>query len=117
MENILDRRLVLVMGKGGTGKTTITRRARRLAAARRGRRTVVVEVAEQRRLLGLFGQGARDHDEVQLDRNLFGLSIDPQRAMEEWLRHHVALGDARGPARREPHLPAADRRGARSASS
>ena len=51
MENILDRRLVLVMGKGGTGKTTIAA-ALGLAAARRGRRTVVVEVAEQQRLLG-----------------------------------------------------------------
>ena len=52
MENILDRRLVLVMGKGGTGKTTIAA-ALGLAAARRGRRTVVVEVAEQQR--NLFG--------------------------------------------------------------
>jgi anion-transporting ArsA/GET3 family ATPase len=95
MENILDRRLVLVMGKGGTGKTTIAA-ALGLAAARRGRRTVVVEVAEQQRLLGLFGKGARDHDEVQLDRNLFGLSIDPHRAMEEWLRHQLRSGTLAG---------------------
>ena len=47
------------MGKGGTGKTTIAA-ALGLAAARRGRRTVVVEVAEQQRLLGLFGVRAAD---------------------------------------------------------
>ena len=35
---------------------------------------------------------AHDHDEVQLDRNLFGLSIDLQRAMEEWLRHQLRSG-------------------------
>jgi anion-transporting ArsA/GET3 family ATPase len=95
MENLLDRRLVLVMGKGGTGKTTIAA-ALGLAAARRGRRTVVVEVAEQQRLLGLFGKGSRGHDEVQLGRGLFGLSVDPQRAMEEWLRHQLHSGTLAG---------------------
>ncbi|HEX2414181.1 MAG TPA: ArsA-related P-loop ATPase [Thermoleophilaceae bacterium] len=109
MQTLLDRRLVLVMGKGGTGKTTIAA-ALGLAAARRGRRTVVVEVAEQQRLLGLFGQGARetnraqpaepaasrDHNEVELDGNLYGLSIDPRRAMEEWLRHQLRSGTLAG---------------------
>ena len=83
------------MGKGGTGKTTIAA-ALGLAAARRGRRTVVVEVAEQQRLLSLFGQGANDHNEVKLDANLFGLSIDPHRAMEEWLRHQLRSGTLAG---------------------
>jgi anion-transporting ArsA/GET3 family ATPase len=95
MQNILHRRLVLVMGKGGTGKTTIAA-ALGLAAARRGKRTVVVEVAEQQRLLSLFGKVARGHDEVQLERNLFGLSIDPRRAMEEWLRHQLRSGTLAG---------------------
>ena len=83
------------MGKGGTGKTTIAA-ALGLAAARRGKRTVVVEVAEQQRLLGLFGKGTRDHNEVELDTNLFGLSIDPHRAMEEWLRHQLRSGTLAG---------------------
>ena len=95
MENILDRRLVLVMGKGGTGKTTIAA-ALGLAAARRGRRTVVVEVAQQQRLLGLFRKGSRGHEEVRLARDLFGLSVDPQRAMEEWLRHQLRSGTLAG---------------------
>jgi anion-transporting ArsA/GET3 family ATPase len=95
MENILDRRLVLVMGKGGTGKSTIAA-ALGLAAARRGRRTVVIEVAEQQRLLGLFGKGSRGHDEVKLARDLFGLSVHPQRAMEEWLRHQLHSGTLAG---------------------
>jgi anion-transporting ArsA/GET3 family ATPase len=95
MQNILHRRLVLVMGKGGTGKTTIAA-ALGLAAAKRGKRTVVVEVAEQQRLLSLFGKAARGHDEVRLERNLFGLSIDPRRAMEEWLRHQLHSGTLAG---------------------
>ena len=95
MTTVLDRRLLLVMGKGGTGKTTIAA-ALGMAAARRGRRTVVVEVAEQQRLLALFGRGARGHKEVQLDENLFGLSIDPKLAMEEWLRHQLRSGTLAG---------------------
>jgi anion-transporting ArsA/GET3 family ATPase len=95
MEGILDRRLVLVMGKGGTGKTTIAA-ALGLAAARRGRRAVVVEVAEQQRLLGLFGQSAGGHSEVEVAPGLFGVSVDPRRAMEEWLRHQLRSGTLAG---------------------
>jgi anion-transporting ArsA/GET3 family ATPase len=95
MTTVLDRRLLLVMGKGGTGKTTIAA-ALGMAAARRGRRTVVVEVAEQQRLLGLFGRGARGNKEVELDENLFGLSIDPKLAMEEWLHHQLRSGTLAG---------------------
>jgi anion-transporting ArsA/GET3 family ATPase len=80
---------VMVMGKGGTGKTTIAG-ALGLAAARAGRRTVVVEVAEQQRLAAMFGVRTTDrHDEVELAPGLFGLSIAPSRAMEEWLRHQL----------------------------
>ena len=94
MENILDRRLVLVAGKGGTGRPRSRPRSAWRQPGAAG--TVVVEVAEQQRLLGLFGKGARDHDEVRLDSNLFGLSIDPQRAMEEWLRHQLRSGTLAG---------------------
>ncbi len=95
MSALLDKRLVIVMGKGGTGKTTIAA-ALGLAAARRGRRAVVVEVSEQQRLLSLFGRGNAGRQEVELDTNLFGLSIDPGRAMEEWLRHQLRSGTLAG---------------------
>ena len=55
---LLDKRLIVVTGKGGVGKTTVAA-ALGLLAARRGRRTVVVEVAEQERLAGLFGRARR----------------------------------------------------------
>jgi anion-transporting ArsA/GET3 family ATPase len=92
---LLDKRLLLVMGKGGTGKTTISA-ALGLAAARRGRRTVVVEVAEQERLARLFGKRGGAHDEVELAPGLFGLSVDPRRAMDEWLRHQLRSGTLAG---------------------
>lgn len=95
VDALLDKRLVLVMGKGGTGKTTIAA-ALGLVAARRGKRTVVVEVGEQDRLAALFGRRGGGHAEIELAPGLYGLSIDPRRAMEEWLRHQLRSGTLAG---------------------
>ena len=55
---LLDKRLVFVTGKGGVGKTTVAA-ALGLAAARRGKRVVLCEVAEQDRLRELVPRGHR----------------------------------------------------------
>src|SRR5919197_1022612 len=60
MPGLLDKRLVLVTGKGGVGKTTVAA-ALGLKAARQGRRTIVCEGAEQERLAGLFGASLSDY--------------------------------------------------------
>jgi hypothetical protein len=70
-----DRRLVVVTGKGGTGRTTVAA-ALGLAAARRGRRTVVAEVGGQRRVPALL-RGA--------DAPVDTTTIDADDALEEWL--------------------------------
>jgi anion-transporting ArsA/GET3 family ATPase len=86
--SLLDKRLILVTGKGGVGKTTVAA-ALGLAAARRGKRTVVCEVAEQERLAGIFGASAVGHNEVELAPRLFAMSVDPEQAKEEWLRYQL----------------------------
>jgi anion-transporting ArsA/GET3 family ATPase len=86
--SLLDKRLVLVTGKGGVGKTTVAA-ALGLAAARRGKRTVVCEVAEKERLAGIFGADPVGHSEVELAPGLFATSVDPERAKEEWLRYQL----------------------------
>ena len=84
--SLLDRRVLIVSGKGGVGKTTVAA-AVALAAARSGRRTLAVEVSTQHRLARLFNAEAPEHagEETPLYPNLMGLSIDPQRALEEYL--------------------------------
>lgn len=83
--SILDRRLIVVTGKGGVGRTAVAS-ALGLAVARSGRRALVVEVAAQRQVAALFGASPRDpFAETPLVPNLSGLSIDPQRALEEYL--------------------------------
>ena len=92
---LLDKRLVVVTGKGGVGKTTVAA-ALGLLAARQGRRTVVCEVAQQERLAGLFGARDVGHDEVELAPGLFSVSVQPERAMHEWLRHQLKSGALAG---------------------
>lgn len=85
---MLDRRLIFVTGKGGVGRTTVAA-ALGLAAARAGKRTIVAEVAEQERLGVLFGAGPLDHGERELAPDLHGISIDPEKAIEEWLQRQL----------------------------
>jgi anion-transporting ArsA/GET3 family ATPase len=97
MQGLLDRRLVIVTGKGGVGKTTIAG-ALGLAAARRGQRTLVLDTTgASARLRSLFaGQElprrlAREADgggenPVQLTESLWSASIDPDRALLEWMQ-------------------------------
>jgi anion-transporting ArsA/GET3 family ATPase len=85
---LLDKRLVVVTGKGGVGKTTVAA-ALGLLGARHGKRTIVAEVSAQDRLGELFGRSGADHRERELAPGLAGLSIEPERAKEEWLRHQL----------------------------
>jgi anion-transporting ArsA/GET3 family ATPase len=92
--NLFEKRLLFVTGKGGVGKSTVAM-ALGLVAARRGLRTVVAELASQERAQRLFERDGHPFREVQLTKNLFTISIDPQHAMEEYLRVKVgALGHA-----------------------
>jgi anion-transporting ArsA/GET3 family ATPase len=72
LNKLIDKRLVVVTGKGGTGKTTVAA-ALGVAAARRGRRAVVCEVGGQSRIPPL------------VDGAVATTTIDAQRALEEWL--------------------------------
>ena len=89
MTSLLERKLLVVTGKGGVGRTTIAS-AIGLLAADRGLRTLVVEVSNQDRLPELFGLSAQGPGvETELRESLWSLSVDPDRALLEWLQ---ALG-------------------------
>lgn len=79
---------MLVTGKGGVGRTTIAA-ALGVLAARRGKRTVVCEVAEQERLAALFGIAGVGHEERELAPGLHAVSVQPERAKEEWLQYQL----------------------------
>lgn len=87
MASLLERKLIVVTGKGGTGKTTVAC-ALGLLAARSGLRTIVVELGNQHRLPGLFGtvEAPEPGVEVELEPDLWSISIDPEEALLEWMR-------------------------------
>jgi hypothetical protein len=86
MRSVLEHELVVVTGKGGVGKTTIAA-AIGLLAAQRGLRAIVVEVGDQTRLPGLFEHPANQPGvETKLQERLASISIDPDRALLEWVQ-------------------------------
>lgn len=87
MASLLERQLIVVTGKGGTGKSTVAC-ALGLIAARHGLRTIVAELGDQHRLPALFGATPTPDsgEEVELEPGLWSTSIDPDKALIEWLR-------------------------------
>ncbi len=83
MPELLDKRLVIVTGKGGVGKSTVAL-ALGLAAAAAGKRTIVCEVATQENLSRIFNSRV-GFDEVEMAENLWGISIDPDESMREYV--------------------------------
>jgi anion-transporting ArsA/GET3 family ATPase len=75
VSSLLDKRLLVVTGKGGAGKTTLAV-ALGLAAARHGKRVVLCEVAGTERI-------------SRLAPELTTVSVDPDEAKREWLRYQL----------------------------
>ena len=88
MLDVLDTaRLLVVTGKGGTGKTTVAA-SLGVAAAGRGRRVLVVEVEGRQGLAGLFGRGALDYREAQVADGVNALAVDPDESLREYLARY-----------------------------
>jgi anion-transporting ArsA/GET3 family ATPase len=75
---------VIVTGKGGVGKSTVSL-ALALAAARRGKRTILCEVAAQEHLSRVFHRAEVGFHEVEMAENLWAISIDPDESMREYV--------------------------------
>src|SRR3954471_9924922 len=88
MPLLLDRRLVVVTGKGGVGRTTVAA-ALGLVAARQGKRVMVAEVAQQERMSRAFRKEGVGYSETELAHNFWAMSVDPQRALDEYLGQQV----------------------------
>src|SRR4051812_10235024 len=80
---LLDRRLLVVTGKGGTGKSTVSA-ALAQAASRRGKRVLVCEVTARERVSELFGKPPSGTVIHELARNVFSVHVQPREAMREY---------------------------------
>jgi anion-transporting ArsA/GET3 family ATPase len=81
--DVCDRRLILVVGKGGVGRSTV---AAAIAdqCARRGRKTLLFEVNANDRFGTYFDKPALGTSVTQLAPNLWGVNTNPAAALEEY---------------------------------
>jgi anion-transporting ArsA/GET3 family ATPase len=86
VRSLLDPRLVIVTGKGGTGKTTVVA-ALALAAVRRGRRVLVVETGREEHVPRLLAPGSEPvgYQGRELRPGLSAMRVDPYQALAEYL--------------------------------
>jgi len=80
-------RVVIVAGKGGVGKTTVTA-ALAVTAARAGRSVLVVEVEGKSGLPAMFGAPALGYEEIDLEVGVRARFLTPDAALVEYLVKH-----------------------------
>jgi anion-transporting ArsA/GET3 family ATPase len=80
-------RVVIVAGKGGVGKTTVTA-ALATAAARTGMSVLIVEVEGKSGLASSFGRSPLTYEEVELRPGLRARTLTPDDALLEYLDDH-----------------------------
>jgi anion-transporting ArsA/GET3 family ATPase len=86
---LIAKRLLIVSGKGGVGKSTVAA-ALAMATAQRGLRTVVVEIAGRRDIAGMLGRDAAERlGEAEVYPGLHHVTVDRQLALEGYLRDEV----------------------------
>ena len=78
------KRLILLSGKGGVGKTTVAVLLG-LLFSRLKKKTLVVEINSTERIAPLFGLKSLGHNEIPLGPYLTGINLDPPVCFEEYI--------------------------------
>ena len=90
MKSLLDKRLLIVTGKGGTGKSAITA-ALALLGPREGKRTLVCEINGDERVTQLLGMSPAGPEISQRAEKLWTVNIQPPAAMREYALMRLRL--------------------------
>lgn len=84
LNTLLRKRLILLSGKGGVGKTTVAVLLG-LLFSRLRKKTLLVELNSTERVAPLFGLKAIGHNEIPLGPYLTGINLDPALCFEEYV--------------------------------
>ncbi len=90
LDRLAERQLVLVTGKGGTGKTTLAAVLGHLLAAR-GRRVLLLEVESRESLHQALGAEPSGGAVVQAGPRLWFQNLRPQTVIEELVREKLPI--------------------------
>ena len=88
--DLLDRRLLVVTGKGGVGKTSVAC-ALGMAAARTGRRTLLVELEPAGAVASAFDVAALRFEPAEVAPGCWAMAMDTEASLAEYLRIYVKL--------------------------
>ncbi len=83
VSSLASRRLLIVTGKGGVGKTTLSA-AMALTFAAQNKRVLLAMCNTQDRMGALFDHGPVGAEITALGANIWAVNIDPERALEEY---------------------------------
>lgn len=84
----LSRRLHIVTGKGGVGKSSLCA-ALGIVAAKHGKRVIILETDTKERMSQLFEIPPVGYQEVEIYPNLYAKNVDPDHSMEEYILRFV----------------------------
>jgi anion-transporting ArsA/GET3 family ATPase len=87
---LLDRHLVVVTGKGGTGKTTVSA-ALAVLAARQGKRVLICEMDAKGSLASAFDAGPLPFEPVQVGERIWAMAMNTEDSLREYLRLFVHI--------------------------
>jgi anion-transporting ArsA/GET3 family ATPase len=98
MTPLLDRKLVFVTGKGGTGKTTVAS-ALALLASTQGKRVLVCEIDGKGELAAYYEAPPMAFKEKEVQPGLFAMTMDTEASLREYLKLqlHVPIVGRIGP--------------------
>ena len=88
--SLIDKRVLIVTGKGGTGKTTIAA-ALGLWAARTGKKTLIVECNGAQHIGPLFGCEPGTYTPIEVQPNLSAMTITSEEAIEDYIVQQIKV--------------------------
>ena len=83
VSSFVDKRFLIVTGKGGVGKTTVCA-AEALALSAKGKRVLVAMCNAKERLSAMLGSDVIGDDVILVAANVWAVNMSPEKALEEY---------------------------------